>query len=199
MKNSSTRSKLILLVVVSALPALALTLYSALEERALNLAGIALATILLLLGAWYGTEVFVLILRRTKTSVPYHAPRRSRIVASAMPARLRARSSSALHRVRASAGSAETTTRRISLLRVLKFFIPVPCGILGLAASNMLPRGRIDPQPEERKVNAVSKLRDSIRARYLKVDTATVADVLDVLGLPDQGLAPGFAPYPSNA
>jgi len=60
MKNSSTRSKLILLVVVSALPALALTLYSALEERALNLAGIALATILLLLGAWYGTEVFVL-------------------------------------------------------------------------------------------------------------------------------------------
>jgi len=60
MKNSSTRSKLILLVVVSALPALALTLYSALEERALNLTGIALATILLLLGAWYGTEIFVL-------------------------------------------------------------------------------------------------------------------------------------------
>jgi len=45
-------------------------------------------------------------------------------------------------------------------------------------------------------MNAVRKLRDSIRARYLKVDTATVADVLDVLGLPDQGLAPGFAPYP---
>jgi len=60
MKNLSTRSKLILLVVVSALPALALTLYSAVEERALDLAGIALATILLLLGAWYGTEVFVL-------------------------------------------------------------------------------------------------------------------------------------------
>ena len=48
-------------------------------------------------------------------------------------------------------------------------------------------------------MNAVRKLRDSIRARYLKVDTATVADVLDVLGLPDQGLAPGFAPYPSDA
>ena len=48
-------------------------------------------------------------------------------------------------------------------------------------------------------MNAVRKLRNSIRARYLKVDTATVADVLDVLGLPDQGLAPGFAPYPSNA
>jgi diguanylate cyclase (GGDEF)-like protein len=60
MKNLSTRNKLILLVVVPALPALALTLYSAFEERALDLAGIGLATILLLLGAWYGTEVFVL-------------------------------------------------------------------------------------------------------------------------------------------
>ena len=30
------------------------------------------------------------------------------------------------------------------------------------------------------------------------VDAATVADVLDVLGLPDQGLAPQFAPYPAN-
>ncbi len=47
--------------------------------------------------------------------------------------------------------------------------------------------------------SAVRKLRDSIRARYLKVDTATVADVLDVLGLRDQGLAPGFAPCPSSA
>ena len=60
MKNLSTRNKLILLVVVPALPVLALTLYSAFEERALNLAGIALVTILLVLGAWYGTEVFVL-------------------------------------------------------------------------------------------------------------------------------------------
>jgi regulator of RNase E activity RraA len=41
--------------------------------------------------------------------------------------------------------------------------------------------------------------RDAIRRRYLKVDTATVADVLDALGLPDQGLAPEFAPYPSAA
>jgi len=40
---------------------------------------------------------------------------------------------------------------------------------------------------------------DSIRRRYLKVDTATVADVLDVLGLPNQGLAPEFAPYPALA
>ena len=40
---------------------------------------------------------------------------------------------------------------------------------------------------------------EAIRRRYLKVDTATVADVLDVLGLPDQGLAPEFAPYPAAA
>ncbi len=44
-----------------------------------------------------------------------------------------------------------------------------------------------------------SRTREAIRKRYLKVDTATVADVLDVLGLPDQGIAPGFAPYPSAA
>jgi 4-hydroxy-4-methyl-2-oxoglutarate aldolase len=63
----------------------------------------------------------------------------------------------------------------------------------------MLPRRRVDPLRGGRKVNTVRKLPDSIRARYLKVDTATVADVLDVLGLPDQGLAPEFAPYPANA
>jgi 4-hydroxy-4-methyl-2-oxoglutarate aldolase len=40
---------------------------------------------------------------------------------------------------------------------------------------------------------------ESVRRRYLKVDTATVADVLDTLGLPNQGLAPEFAPYPSSA
>ena len=40
---------------------------------------------------------------------------------------------------------------------------------------------------------------DSIRRRYLKVDTATVADVLDTLGLRDQGLSPEFAPYPASA
>ena len=40
---------------------------------------------------------------------------------------------------------------------------------------------------------------EAIRKRYLKVDTATVADVLDVIGLPNQGLAPGLAPYPPSA
>ncbi len=41
--------------------------------------------------------------------------------------------------------------------------------------------------------------REDIRRRYLAVDTSNVADVLDTLGLPDQGLAPGFAPYPADA
>src|SRR5258708_37454163 len=45
----------------------------------------------------------------------------------------------------------------------------------------------------------VRKRRDSLRARYLRADTATVADVLDALGLPDQGLAPQFAPYPEDS
>ena len=40
---------------------------------------------------------------------------------------------------------------------------------------------------------------EAIRRRYLKVDTATVADVLDVIGLPNQGLAAEFAPHPSSA
>src|SRR4029077_447766 len=41
--------------------------------------------------------------------------------------------------------------------------------------------------------------REALRRRYLEVDTATVADVLDALGFPHQGLAPQFAPYPANA
>ena len=38
----------------------------------------------------------------------------------------------------------------------------------------------------------------SIRTRFLAVDTSNVADVLDDLGLPNQGLAPEFAPYPAT-
>jgi 4-hydroxy-4-methyl-2-oxoglutarate aldolase len=40
---------------------------------------------------------------------------------------------------------------------------------------------------------------EEIRRRYLAVDASNVADVLDELGLPDQGLAPGFAAYPPTA
>jgi regulator of RNase E activity RraA len=47
--------------------------------------------------------------------------------------------------------------------------------------------------------DTIRKRRDSLRARYLKVETATVADVLDALGLPDQGLAPQFTPFPASA
>jgi 4-hydroxy-4-methyl-2-oxoglutarate aldolase len=44
-----------------------------------------------------------------------------------------------------------------------------------------------------------SRAREAIRKRYLKIDAATVADVLDTFGLRDQGLAPGFIPYPASA
>jgi 4-hydroxy-4-methyl-2-oxoglutarate aldolase len=40
---------------------------------------------------------------------------------------------------------------------------------------------------------------EQIRQRYLAVDASNVADVLDELGLPDQGLAAEFAPYPAGA
>lgn len=44
-----------------------------------------------------------------------------------------------------------------------------------------------------------SERAEEIRLRYLGVDASNVADVLDELGLPDQGLAPEFAPYPADA
>jgi 4-hydroxy-4-methyl-2-oxoglutarate aldolase len=40
--------------------------------------------------------------------------------------------------------------------------------------------------------------RAAVRARYLKVDTATVADVLDTMQRPDQGLAGSFRPFPAG-
>jgi 4-hydroxy-4-methyl-2-oxoglutarate aldolase len=41
--------------------------------------------------------------------------------------------------------------------------------------------------------------RKAIRTRYLEVDTATVADVLDTMQRPDQGLASSFRPFPAGA
>ena len=41
--------------------------------------------------------------------------------------------------------------------------------------------------------------KESIRKRYLAVDTSNVADVLDKMGVPDQGLAADLAPYPATA
>jgi 4-hydroxy-4-methyl-2-oxoglutarate aldolase len=41
--------------------------------------------------------------------------------------------------------------------------------------------------------------REAIRLRFLDVDTSNVADVLDNLGYPNQGLAAEFLPYPSTA
>jgi len=44
-----------------------------------------------------------------------------------------------------------------------------------------------------------ASLRESIRLRYLEVDSSNVADVLDTMCLFDQSLAPSFAPQPSGA
>lgn len=41
--------------------------------------------------------------------------------------------------------------------------------------------------------------RSEIRQRYLKVDTSNVADVLDEMGLPNQGLAAEFSPFPAGS
>lgn len=40
---------------------------------------------------------------------------------------------------------------------------------------------------------------EAIRRRYLDVDTSNVADVLDQMGIHDQGLAASFAPFPAGA
>jgi 4-hydroxy-4-methyl-2-oxoglutarate aldolase len=50
-----------------------------------------------------------------------------------------------------------------------------------------------------RTVNTASPDAEAIRQRYLKVDAATVSDVLDALGYLNQGLAANFAPYPESA
>jgi len=46
---------------------------------------------------------------------------------------------------------------------------------------------------------AVNDDREGIRRRYLAVDSSNVADVLDELGLNNQGLAPSFRPFPASA
>ena len=41
--------------------------------------------------------------------------------------------------------------------------------------------------------------REAVRRRFLEVGASTVADVLDETGLPNQGLAPHFVPFPATA
>lgn len=41
--------------------------------------------------------------------------------------------------------------------------------------------------------------RQDIRRRFLRIDTSNVADVLDEISLPNQGLAAEFAPFPAGA
>lgn len=50
-----------------------------------------------------------------------------------------------------------------------------------------------------REEESASAEAEGLRQRYLGVDTATVADVLDAMGYPDCGLAPDFVPYPTDA
>jgi hypothetical protein len=40
--------------------------------------------------------------------------------------------------------------------------------------------------------------KESIRLRYVEVDTSNVADVLDNMNLLQQGLAADFGPYPET-
>jgi len=49
------------------------------------------------------------------------------------------------------------------------------------------------------KPHASAGERRGIRERFLAVDTSNVADVLDQMGLPDQGLSAEFRPYPEDA
>lgn len=48
-------------------------------------------------------------------------------------------------------------------------------------------------------MNDAAPRSEEIRLRFLKVDTSNVADVLDDMDLPDQGLAADFKPYPVSA
>ncbi len=51
--------------------------------------------------------------------------------------------------------------------------------------------------PEKAAAGALDEKR--IRERFLGIDTSNVADVLDRIGLPDQGLASAFVPFPADA
>lgn len=51
---------------------------------------------------------------------------------------------------------------------------------------------------EATQVTRSAAEREAIRQRFLSVDTSNVADVLDTLGLFDQGLSSAFTPFPAN-
>ncbi len=48
-------------------------------------------------------------------------------------------------------------------------------------------------------MNLLDEQAEKIRTRFLSVDTSNAADVLDELGLHNQGLAPTFSPFPAKA
>lgn len=47
--------------------------------------------------------------------------------------------------------------------------------------------------------NSALSVRRDVRERFLRIDTSNVADVLDQMGLPDQGLSAKFRPFPASA
>lgn len=51
----------------------------------------------------------------------------------------------------------------------------------------------------KRRFDPASPEGEAIRQRYLKMDAATVADVLDGMGHRNHGIASTFAPYPADA
>lgn len=57
-----------------------------------------------------------------------------------------------------------------------------------------------DSRTRSPMIDSESRARqEALRKRFLRVDTSNVADVLDKLAHPDQGLSAGFSPYPSTA
>jgi hypothetical protein len=55
------------------------------------------------------------------------------------------------------------------------------------------------PSKGSLRMNDAAPRSEEIRLRFLKVDTSNVADVLDDMDLPNQGLATDFKPYPASA
>jgi regulator of RNase E activity RraA len=57
----------------------------------------------------------------------------------------------------------------------------------------------ISPHPDTGYSAMIETARADIRERFLSVDTSNVADVLDKMGLQEQGLSADFRPFPESA
>jgi 4-hydroxy-4-methyl-2-oxoglutarate aldolase len=61
-----------------------------------------------------------------------------------------------------------------------------------------LDQSNATPTPQHEPARSRSA-RGEIRKRFLGIDTSNVADVLDQMGMPDQGLSAEFQPFPATA